>query len=203
LNTSGIILAGGKGRRLGYRDKASEIINQGRLLERVVTSLSFLSPIIIVTGDVKKAIPGIKGAPKIEVVADIYPGKGPLGGIYSGLRASSSPRNLVVACDMPFLNQGLLQYLIEVSGKFDAAVLRLGEEVEPLHAVYSKDCLEPIEQMLAKGNLSVHKLFEMISVRYVTTEEIERFDPEHLSSFNINTAHDLEIAKKISYQRKL
>ncbi|MFH0941852.1 MAG: molybdenum cofactor guanylyltransferase [Chloroflexota bacterium] len=202
MDTSGIILAGGKGRRLGCRDKASEIINHGRLLERVVSSLSFLDSIIIVTGDARQVLPRLEGTPPVKVVADVYPGKGPLGGIYSGLAASGTPRNLVVACDMPFLNQGLLRYLIEVSDKFDAVVLRLGEALEPLHAVYSKSCLEPIKRMLAKGNLNVRQLFDMVRVRYVTTEEIERFDPEHLSFFNINTRQDLKLARKISCQRE-
>lgn len=201
LDTSGIILAGGKGRRLGCRDKASEIINHGRLLERVVSSLSFLDSIIVVTGDLRQVLPGLKSTPPLKVVADVYPGKGPLGGIYSGLEASGTPRNLVVACDMPFLNQGLLSYLIEVSDKFDVVVLRLGEALEPLHAVYSKSCLDPIERLLAKGTLNIRQLFDMVSVRYVTAEEIDRFDPEHLSFFNINTLHDLELARKISCQR--
>ena len=203
METSGIILAGGKGLRLGRRNKASEIINQGRLLERVVSRVSFLEQIIIVTGDGKKTLPVLKGTPTPEVVSDIYPGKGPLGGIYTGIRASGSRYNLVVACDMPFLNQDLLRYLIEVSDDYDAVVLRSDDEVEPLHAVYARSCLEPIEEMLENGNLSVHQLFKKIKVRYVEDREMERFDPDHLSRFNINTVQDLELAQKISGEREL
>lgn len=202
MDTSGIILAGGQGRRLGRRNKASEIINHGQLLERVVSKLSFLEQIIIVTGDGKKALPELKGTPTLKVVTDIYPGKGPLGGIYSGIRASGSRFNLVVACDMPFLNQGLLRYLTQVADNYDAVVLRNGEAVEPLHAVYSRSCLEPMEKMLEKGNLSVYELFKMVRVRYVETGEMECFDPDHLSFFNINTAQDLELAQKISRERE-
>lgn len=199
MDASGIILAGGKGRRLGCRDKASEIINHQRLIERVISSMSFLDAIIIVTGSPGQALPEIE---HVKVVADAFPGKGPLGGIYSGLLASGSMRNLVVACDMPFLNQGLLKYLIEVAEGFDVVVLRIGEELEPLHAVYRRSCIEPIKQLIEKGHFNIRRLFDMVRVRYVTAEELERFDPEHLSFFNINTLEDLELARKISQREK-
>ena len=107
METSGIILAGGKGLRLGRRDKASEIVNHGRLLERVISKVNFLEQIIIVTADAEYILPELKITPTPKIVTDIYPGKGPLVGIYSGIRASESRYNLVVACDMPFLNQDL------------------------------------------------------------------------------------------------
>ena len=69
------------------------------------------------------------------MVTDTYPGKGPLGGIYTGLGAAESFYNLVVACDMPFLNQTLLDNMIQNSANFDLVVPRLGNMVESLHAV--------------------------------------------------------------------
>jgi len=119
-------------------------------------------------------------------------------GIYTGLTASDSFYNLVVACDMPFLNRGLLQYMIQIADSFDVVVPRLGNMVEPLHAVYSKNCLAPAESLLKQGNLSVYQLFPLVKVRYVEAEEIDRFDPQHLSFFNINTEADLETARKLA-----
>jgi len=202
LDTSGIILAGGKGLRLGRRDKTTEIINHRRLLERVAATINFLEQLIIVISDSKKTLPELKGIPAPKVVTDVYPGKGPLGGIYSGIRASGSQFNLIVGCDMPFLNQGLLRYLLEVADGYDAVTIRHGDNVEPLHAVYARSCLEPIGMMLEKDNLCIYELFETINVRYVEAREIERFDPEHLSLFNINNFRDLELARKISHERE-
>jgi len=202
LNASGIILAGGKGRRLGGRDKALQFIGHQPLIERVISRLSFLDAIIIVTGSTVQALPGIEHTPQVKVVGDDYPGRGPLGGIYSGLRASGSVRSLVVACDMPFLNQRLLKYLIGVAEGFDVAVLRIGDNLEPLHAVYAKSCIEPIKRLIEGECFNIRRLFDMVRVRYVTTEEVDRFDPEHLSFFNINTQEDLELARKISRQRE-
>lgn len=180
MDITGIVLAGGKGLRLG-RDKASEIIGNSSLLQRAVSSFSpFNCDVIVVTAREQSFLPSI-AYPKLRIVTDIYLGKGVLGGIYTGLSVSNSPFNLVVACDMPFLSQDLLHYLIELSPGFDAVVPRLGNLVEPLHAVYSKDCLASIEYLLKQGNLSITELFTLVRVRYVEAEEIDRFDPRHLS----------------------
>jgi len=69
--------------------------------------------------------------------------------------------------------------------------------VEPLHAVYSQACLAPIESLLKQGNLSVIQLFTLVKLRYVDAEEINRFDPKHLSFFNINSQADLAKARGI------
>ena len=72
-----------------------------------------------------------------------------------------------------------------------------GNMVEPLHAVYSKGCLAPIECLLKQGNLKMQELFTLVKVRYVEATEINEFDPEHLSFFNVNTEADLETAREI------
>jgi len=199
LDISCIILAGGKGFRLG-REKALETIKDRYLLQRVVTSLSsFYSDIIIVTAT-KQHLTKFIDYPKIRIVTDTFPGKGPLGGIYTGLVASDSFYNLVVACDMPFLNQALLHYMIQLSADFDLVVPRWDSMVEPLHGVYSKGCLVPAESLLKQGTLSVTQLFTRVKVRYVEAEEIDRFDPKHLSFFNINTEADLKMARELAQE---
>jgi molybdopterin-guanine dinucleotide biosynthesis protein A len=69
---------------------------------------------------------------------------------------------------------------------------------EPLHAVYSKNCIAPIEFILKQGRKVIIELFNFVKVRYVEADEVERFDPQHLSFFNINTEEDLELARKIA-----
>ena len=201
MNISCIVLAGGKGLRLG-RSKILETIDNTSLLQRALSNLSFLDSDIIIVNATKQPLPHFIGYPKQRIVADTYPGKGPLGGIYTGLMTSDSFYNLVVASDMPFLNQALLRHMIQLSNGFDLVVPRLGNMVEPLHAVYSKGCLAPIERMLKQGNLSVNQLFTLVRVRYVEAEEIDRFDPEHLSFFNINTEADLETARELARREK-
>ena len=201
LDIGSIVLAGGKSLRLG-QNKALEIIGNKSLLERAVAQLgSFHSDIIIVAA-AKQSLPQLIGYPRVRNMVDVYPGKGPLGGIYTGLAASDSFYNLVVACDMPFLNLALLDYMIQLSADFDLVIPRLGDMVEPLHAVYSKNCLAPIEQLLRQGSLGIREIFALVKVRYVEADEIDRFDPEHLSFFNINTKADLERARERAKKEK-
>ena len=196
MDISCIVLAGGKGLRLG-RDKALETIGNRSLLEWVVFRVGFFNSDIIIVTATKQSFPQVTSYPKLRIVTDTYPGKGSLGAIYTGLTTSDSLYNLVVACDMPFLNQALLRYMIQLSANFDVVVPRLGKMVEPLHAIYSRDCLAPIKCLLKQGNLSVTELFSLVRVRYVEAEEINSFDPKHLSFFNINTQADLERAREI------
>ncbi|GAG02740.1 unnamed protein product, partial [marine sediment metagenome] len=120
------------------KDKALETIGNKNLLHWVVSYLSlFKSNIIIVTAE-KQSLSQLTDYPELRIVTDAYPDKGPLAGIYTGLAASDSFYNLVVACDMPFLNYALLDYMLQISADFDLVIPRLGNMVEPLHAVYSK-----------------------------------------------------------------
>ena len=196
MDISCIVLAGGKGLRLG-RDKALEIVGDKSLLQRVVSNLSLFNRDIIIVTAVGQSLSQLVNYSKSRIVPDAYPGKGALGGICTGLTASDSFYNLVVACDMPFLNHDLLHYLIQLSPSFDVVVPRLGDMVEPLDAVYSKNCLASAESLLKQGNLSITKLFTLVRVRYVGAEEIDRFDPKHLSFFNINTEADLNRAREL------
>ena len=196
MDISCVVLAGGKGLRLG-QDKALETIGNKSLLHWVVSYLSlFKSNIIIVTAE-KQSLSQLTDYPQLRIVTDAYPDKGPLAGICTGLAASDSFYNLVVACDMPFLNYALLDYMLQISADFDLVIPRLGDMVEPLHAVYSKTCLPPIKSLLEQGNLSIRGLFSLVRVRYVEATEINRFDPEHLSFFNINTEADLDKARQM------
>ena len=196
MEISCIILAGGKSIRLGH-DKVIERFGNTTLLEKVISRIdSFSQDIIIVTAE-ERAFSQLSGNPKVKTISDIYPGRGSLGGIYTGLVKSDSFHNLVIAADMPFLNRELLTYMIGIADGFDYVIPRIGKFYEPLHAIYSKNCISPIETMISQDRRVIVELFDHVKVRYVESEEIDRFDPEHFSFFNINTRKDLDLAKKI------
>ena len=191
-----IILAGGKNLRLG-RNKALEYIGDKILIERVAERLRPLTNhVLIVASQEKLKLPADCQA---EVLTDVYDGKGPLSGIYTGLLASQSSQSIVVACDMPFLNTELLRYMLELSDEFDAVVPRLDDMmIEPLHAVYSRSCLSNMKERLESDRLKVHAFLNTVRVRYIERNECQRFDPELLSFFNINYPADLERAIKLA-----
>ena len=191
-----IVLAGGGGKRLGT-DKAFLEIGGQVLIEGIVEKMARIGDeVIIVTNS-----PHRYDRLEARLVGDVYPGKGALGGIYSGLKAARSPHSLVVACDMPFLDLRLLRYMILLSSGQDVVIPRVEGLTEPLHAIYSKRCLQPIERVLAAGSLKIIDFFPEVRVRYVEKQEIELFDPKHLSFFNINTPADLEKARSLARRK--
>ncbi len=190
-----IILAGGKSSRLG-RCKLSEFLCGKSLIEHVIERLEPISSqILIVTAEEQFRL---LTAHKAETITDLYPGRGPLGGIYTGLLASKAPYSLVVGCDMPFLNINLLHYMVRQIQGFDAIVPRLEmDKIEPLHAIYSRRCTDVILKQLMHDNLKISQTLNMLHVRYIERDECERFDHRLLSLFNINSPSDLKQAVKI------
>ena len=189
-----IVLCGGRSRRLG-RDKALEEVGGKGLIERVIERLAPLgAEIVLVTSERSRHLFSHLG---LEIVTDDFPGRGPLGGIYSGLKASPGTHSLVVACDMPFLNSDLLGRLVELAPGHDVVIPRLEGKVEPLHAVYSRALLVPIEEMVREGALKISDLLDRVKVRYVEAAECRRLDPELLSFFNVNSEADLGRAQAL------
>ena len=201
MTITSIILAGGRSSRLG-REKLAEVIAGKSLIERAISSLSSLSQEILIVISQKQARSSLSlyTYPEAKTVVDLYSGKGSLIGIYTGLTHSTNFLNLVVACDMPFLNLALLRYMVDISPGFDVVIPRIGDQMEPLHAVYSRNCIGPMEKLIEKGNLKITGFFDSVKVRYVEKEEQDRFDPERLSFFNINTEADLKRARTLAAQ---
>lgn len=196
MDISFIVLAGGKSIRLG-RDKVNETIGDKSLLQLVISNISYFNCEIIMVTARREPVPANISNFRVRITGDIYPEKGSLGGIYSGMAASTSFFNFVVACDMPFLNRGLMQYMIEIATGFDLVLPRFGKIVEPLHAIYSRNCLGHMENLLKQGELQILKFFPYVRTRYIENDEVDRYDPDHLSFFNINTEEDLRRARLI------
>ncbi len=197
LTFKAIILAGGKSTRVGIKKDKGQIKLAGRpLIDWVISKLTSLDNLteedIIIVGP-KKRYTHFK-----RVIQDIFPQKGPLGGIFSGLKASNSQYNLVVACDMPFLEVKLLQYMREEIDSNDIIIPRYNRGyIEPLCAIYSKKCLEVMEKNIQSGILSVRKIFPHLKIKYIEEEEVKKFDPKFYSFFNVNFKYDFEKGEEI------
>jgi len=185
-NTSGIILAGGTSSRLG-RSKAFLEIEGQFLVERVSCRLrQVVDEIVLVTNS-----PNAYRFLGLTTIKDVFEGVGALGGIHAGLSAISRPYGLVVGCDMPFLNVRLLRYMITLAKGYDAVIPRLGSYMEPLHAVYARQCVGAIEEAIRAGQRRVLAPFSRARIRHVTKAEIAAYDPNGLSFFNVNTPQDV------------
>ncbi len=196
LKTGCIILAGGKGKRFG-RDKTWVELRGKSLLQRAVSNVEFLGSEIIIVKAPEAELPPVSAGVNIKVAQDPISGKGPLVGMLAGLENSQYHFNLVVACDMPLINQGLINYMAEMATGYDIVVPRKGQYFESLRAIYSRDCIPEIKQVLSRNILKVDELFKKMRTRFITAEEIERFDPDYLSFLNINTPDDFKKAEEL------
>jgi molybdopterin-guanine dinucleotide biosynthesis protein A len=185
------IMAGGQSSRMG-RDK-SFVLFEGRPMIEIVreTVAGLGDETLLITNK-----PDEYAYLNLPMVSDVYPGLGPLGGIYTAVHAAAAPHVLVVACDMPWLNRPLLEYLIRLRETAAVVVPRWDKYPEPLHAIYSKACLEPIATMLNEKRLKIAGFFGQVTVRFVERGEIEQFDGNGRSFANINSPEDLGKASK-------
>lgn len=190
---TGIILAGGKGSRINKNKALITLPGRKTLIQRCVESVSKACGEILVVANQRELF----GDLDARVVEDLIKGKGPLGGILTGLCYSTSHRNFVMACDMPFPQPDLIKLLLERCDDHDVVVPQCGGEVEPLFAVYSKNCLPIIFDQMEKGDLKIRKVFERLRAAKVGEKEIDKVDPEHLSFLNINTEEDLKKAQTL------
>jgi molybdenum cofactor guanylyltransferase len=183
---TGIILAGGRNLRMG-KNKAFLTIQGERLIDRTHALLvQLVEEIFLVTNSPLDYLDL-----KVRTVADLLPGKGSLGGIYTGLFYATASHALVVACDMPFLNRPLIQYLQGLAKGYDIVIPRTPDGLQPLHAIYSQRCLPFMEELLQRDNLRILDFFPKVKKREVLPEELLPFDPELKSFMNINTPEDL------------
>jgi molybdopterin-guanine dinucleotide biosynthesis protein A len=125
-------------------------------------------------------------------VTDLIPGKASLGGIYTGLFFSRSPKAFFVGCDMPFLDKKVIQYFLGLGQEADVVAQRTKSYWQPLHAVYSRTLLKPIERLLHQGELKIVKAYQGMRVREVSETELKPFDPDLRTLSNINTPEELE-----------
>ncbi len=186
-----IILAGGRGRRLGKVQKPFLPFGNDTLLNHIIHRLHPLNPCIrIVTKN-----PEFFSHIPAQVLQDEYDA-GPLGGIYTGLLNSQANLNFFMGCDMPFIDIKLIKYMMkqEVKG---VLVPRSPGGLEPLHAVYHKNCLQPIRREIKAGGRKATGFYHEVSVKYLLWNELETISPGHNSFFNINTARDYRMALDI------
>ena len=180
------IQAGGKSSRMG-EDKSFVLLNGRPMIETVLEKVAGLGDeTIIVTNK-----PADYEHLDFPMVGDVYPDHGSLGGIYTAVFHATHLHTLVVACDMPWLSPDLLKYMIALQGQADVIVPRWQEFPEPLHAIYNKKCLAPMQTNLEAKHLKITRFFPNVTVRYVEKDEIIRFDENGRSFANINTPQDL------------
>ena len=133
----------------------------------------------------------------LRSVGDLYLAQSPLVGIYSGLVASQTDVNFVLACDMPFVNPALVSHLISCADGVDVVVPVVNGYYEPLCAVYRKRAIPVIKEVLDRNVLKVTEIYSDLLVREVPEERLRAFDAELTSFVNLNTPRELALLNRI------
>lgn len=192
MAVSGIVLAGGLSSRMG-RDKTLLLYNNETLIQRTVRKLrTVVDEIIIASNNTAKfSLPGITEVP------DTYPGVGPLGGMHAGLIACKYRHAFIVSCDMPLLSERLAMYLLEHRQGYDVVIPEIYNRMEPLCAVYSTECIKPIEQCLKTGISRVTGFYHEVRVNKIDETKVSLIGNHQEMFYNLNTPQDLNKLEKI------
>jgi molybdopterin-guanine dinucleotide biosynthesis protein A len=188
------VLAGGESSRMG-RNKALLPVGGVPIVERVLGCVRDLSDDVMLIANQ----PEDYSHHGLPIHPDVLPGRGPLGGLYTALVHASGEHTVVVSCDQPFLNADFLRYLLSLRAGYDVVVpLDRTGYPQSMYAVYGKACVGPIRARLDADRLKVIGFFPDVRVREVADAEIDRFDPDRISFFNVNTPEELAEARQLA-----
>lgn len=198
-----MVLAGGQSRRLG-RDKRRLRLwgaNGPTLLEHTVAMAATLCAEVVVVLNDPEGWPCLPAA----IIGDCYPDGGALGGVASALEVIATPFALVLACDMPLLNPSLLAAMVAVPRAYDLLVPSSPQPgasrnpfgVEPLHAIYARSCLAPMQRALSAGERQVTCFFPHVRVSYLDAAIVRHHDPDGHSFLSVNTPEQLATVEQL------
>ncbi len=186
---TGIILSGGKSSRMG-REKGLVNFRGKPLISYSIEVLKQLTGTIIIGAN-----NNLEEYKKFgfDVVNDEVEGIGPMGGLLSTLRYSTTDKNLVVSCDTPFINSGLLQYLMRYMQDYDIVAASHGNgKTEPLCAIYSRNVIPVMEKKVNDGVFKLRSIFQEVRYRALRVDTSLPFYTNRLF-YNVNIPEDLNI----------
>jgi molybdopterin-guanine dinucleotide biosynthesis protein A len=184
---SALVLAGGHSRRMG-QDKALLIFEGEYLIQRIVRQLKPLfDEILVITGETKRH----EELLDVPVLADVIMQKGPLGGLYTGLKICRHDWAFVIACDMPFVQPKIIERLINERGEAPIVAFEIGIYRTHMLALYHNSCLPEIKKRIISNELSLYGLFTALPVKLISEQEARRVDSELSSFVNWNRSEDL------------
>jgi molybdopterin-guanine dinucleotide biosynthesis protein A len=193
MSLSVVIQAGGQSQRMGKNKALMPFLGQP-LIERVVQRVKpIAAELILNTNQPEHFI--FLGLP---LVADLIPGNGPLGGLYTALSVAHYAAVAVIACDMPFVNAALLEseWSILAGGDWDVVIPRSDDGLEPLHGLYRKEtCLPAIRRALDENRLRMVSWLGDVKVREMSLEEVLLADPDKRAFMNVNTPEEFKQAE--------
>ncbi|MDA8169768.1 MAG: molybdenum cofactor guanylyltransferase [Nitrospiraceae bacterium] len=197
------VLAGGENTRYPITKGFIEIEGR-RLIDSAVSALGglpfFSGRVVVSTNEPEKYF-----YLRVPLIGDVYAARGPMTGIFSVLRATGASWVFVAACDMPFINMGLvlkMASMLDKKGSFDVLSPLWRGWPEPLLSFYSSRCLGEMEKRILAGKTGLQEFLNDVPVSYLAEADVRRIDPEGASFVNINTEGDFRNAVALLKQGK-
>jgi molybdopterin-guanine dinucleotide biosynthesis protein A len=188
---TGVILAGGNSIRMG-ENKAFIEIDGIPIITRIHSLCKELFEEVIIVTNQKDLFKNFGSS----IYTDLLPDKGALGGLYTGIFFSNFEYSFCVACDMPFIKRSLVEFLIRHTKDEDALVPRTTDGLQPLHAIYSKTCLDAIRRVIERGKHKIIDFYDLVRVKIVEESDFLHLDPLRESFINVNTPEELLLIRK-------
>lgn len=190
---TGIILAGGLGKRYNGIDKANLFVGGQSILNRILNTFDGLfEEVILVTNHPARYV-----AYDLLTVSDLYPVRSSLTGLHSGLFHTSNSYAFVTACDMPFTNRRIVQLLLDrIDTRWDAIMPQTEKGLEPLCAVYASRCATQIAQHIERNQLKIQRVFNPGKILRIPETQFRKIDPELRCFFNINRPEEFLAAQQ-------
>ncbi len=182
-----VIQAGGRSSRMG-QDKAFVKLGGKALIELVLERVSGIGDETLVTTNDPTRFARFG----IRTVQDDMPGAGALHGLRTALASARHEHVLLVACDMPFLQRALLDYILSLAGEGDVVVPVPGGRHEPLLALYRREvCLSAVDRVLEAGERRMISFYPAVRVVEIDDARLDELDPDRMSFFNVNSPEDV------------
>lgn len=178
INKTLAILAGGKSSRMNYNNKGFLIYKEDNFIQHIINAGENYKEIIILANDKK-----LYEKFNLRIVEDIYPGHGPISGIHSALKNSTTESVLCVACDMPLISKEVLDTLGNYSGDYEVLIPKIKSRMQPLCSIYSKRIINKLEECIMKDENKLQKLIFDLNYKVIKNLDERAF-------FNINTPED-------------
>lgn len=201
MEATAIILAGGASSRMG-KNKALLSLGEYTVIEWIVSELMKLTDHVLIVTNSSDDFQFLD----LPMVEDEWKGKGPLAGIQAGLHDSKTEKNLVVACDMPFISADVGRILLDgLEDDFLAVVPQFAGRLHPLFAAYHKKVHKMIQPSLSSGDLSMRRFLEQVPVKIMRKEDFENqaYLLKDIDFFNMNDKHAFIHALNIHKNRNL
>jgi len=193
VKATGVILAGGRSSRMKF-NKAFAQVGGKSVIKIIIDKFGpFFDETIIISND-----PELYEHFGFPVYKDIYPRMGPVSGIHAGLFYAQHEAVFILGCDMPFMNMPLVKYLLESLNDYDSVVPEIDSYLQPLSAVYSKNCLPILNACLKTNRVKLIRIFEELKALVVPRDILAKYGVVEEMFLNVNDIKALNEAISIA-----